>query len=57
MILTGLRVGEAVALQYKDVDFEHKKITIANNATVRKNRDTSGRATGGTSQFVSNTKT
>lgn len=57
MILTGIRVGEAAALRYKDVDFEHKKITITNNATVRKNRDVNGKKTAGTSQVVSTTKT
>ena len=47
LLNTGLRKGEAMALKYSDVDFDHKTISINSNRTVAKRRDSDGRATGG----------
>lgn len=44
---TGLRKGELMALRYSDIDFDHKTITINRNRTVSRQRDSDGRATGG----------
>lgn len=44
---TGLRKGEAVALKYSDIDFEHKTMTVRRNVTTAKKRDKDGNAIGG----------
>ena len=44
---TGLRMGEALALCWEDVDFENKTITIEKNHILSKKRDESGNTVGG----------
>ena len=44
---TGLRMGEALALCWEDVDFEGKTITIEKNHILSKKRDESGNTVGG----------
>ena len=46
MLYTGLRCGEAVALKYRDVNFENCTINVCRNQTNAKNRDAHGKATG-----------
>ncbi len=44
---TGIRKGEAVALKYSDIDFEHKTMIVQRNITTAKKRDKNGNAVGG----------
>ncbi len=39
MLYTGLRMGEALALKWNDVDFELKRIKVDNNVIMAKNRN------------------
>ena len=57
MLNTGIRLGEAVALQYSDVDFENGEITITKNAINPKERDENGDSTGKRIHELSSTKT
>ena len=57
LLNTGLRKGEAMALKYSDVDFDHKTISINSNRTVAKRRDADGRATGGSMAVKQTPKT
>lgn len=38
LLNTGLRIGEAIALEWKDIDFERRFISISKNASYVKNR-------------------
>lgn len=39
LLYTGMRIGEALALTWNDIDFTHKTININKNATIAINRD------------------
>lgn len=54
---TGLRIGELIALQKCDVDFDSKKLTVRRNAQVVSNRNTDGDKVGGKRIVLSTTKT
>lgn len=54
---TGLRKGEAVALKYSDIDFEHKTMTVRRNITTAKKRDKDGKAIGGVRSIEGTPKT
>lgn len=54
---TGIRKGEAVALKYSDIDFEHKTMTVWKNTTTAKKRDKDGIAVGGIRSIEGTTKT
>lgn len=55
---TGMRMGEALALQWSDIDFENKTITIQKNMIMTKKRDNKGEAIGGYElQLQESTKT
>ena len=57
LLNTGLRIGEAMALRYSDVDFDRKTISINANRTTAKRREADGRATGGTETIEGSPKT
>lgn len=57
MLNTGIRLGEAVALQYSDVDFDKGEISITKNAINPKERDEDGNSTGKRVHELSSTKT
>jgi integrase len=46
MLYTGLRVGEAAALKYSDINFETNQITISKSRKTSKERDSEGNPTG-----------
>jgi integrase len=52
LLNTGLRLGELVALDWTDVDFENKTISVSKNAVMVRVRDKSGDATGGQTQII-----
>lgn len=39
LLYTGMRIGEALALKYRDVDFEHGLLRIEKSASMAKNRE------------------
>ena len=43
---TGIRLGEALALKWSDIDFDEKEMTISKNAIITRNRDEDGEADG-----------
>ena len=57
MLNTGIRLGEAVALRYSDVDFDKGEISITKNAINPKERDENGNSTGKRVHELSSTKT
>lgn len=57
MLNTGIRLGEAVALRYSDVDFDKAEISITRNAINPKERDENGNSTGKRVHELSSTKT
>jgi len=57
MLNTGLRAGEAQALQYKDFDYTYMTVSITRNITCVKQRDANGQATHKRSVLVGDTKT
>lgn len=40
LIFTGLRIGEAIALEWKDIDYKHKTITVNKNVVEVKSKET-----------------
>lgn len=52
---TGLRSGEALALTWDNIDFSNQIITISQNASRIKNRDS--QTSGGSRQIITSTKT
>ena len=56
MLNTGLRAGEALALDYADIDFKNKTINIHKNYVNHKKRDENGMAIGRISELTT-TKT
>lgn len=54
---TGLRMGELIALQKSDVDFEAKTLTVRRNAQVVGNRNADGSRASGRKTVLSTTKT
>ena len=54
---TGIRKGEAVALKYSDIDFEHKTMYVQRNITTAKKRDKNGNAMGGIRSIEGTPKT
>lgn len=40
LIFTGLRIGEAIALEWKDIDYENKTITVNKNVVEVKSKET-----------------
>ena len=57
MLNTGIRLGEAVALMYRDIDFDKGEISITKNAINPKERDDAGNSTGKRVHELSSTKT
>ena len=47
MLNTGLRVGEARALKYSDVDFETRRMVISRSRSTTRKRDAEGNVIGG----------
>lgn len=57
MILTGIRKGEAQALQYSDIDFEKKTARIGKTTRVEKKRDSkTGKELGGSETVIGSPK-
>ena len=56
MLHTGLRCGELLALEWSDIDFESKTVSINKNLAKIKNRDT-GKDTSKSTLQVKGTKT
>ena len=54
---TGLRMGELIALQKSDIDFEAKTLTVRRNAQVVGNRNADGSRASGRRIVLSTTKT
>ena len=58
MLNTGIRVGEMLALEWSDIDFNKKKMVINKTLTRAKSRDEAGNVIGKTKEtFSSSTKT
>lgn len=49
---TGLRIGELIALDWEDIDFDNKTMSVYKTAVMVKNRDDSGDVKGGVSQII-----
>ncbi len=47
LLNTGLRIGEALALEWSDIDFERAKLKVRKNVVCVKKRSKDGRNTGG----------
>lgn len=47
LLNTGLRIGEALALEWSDIDFERCRVNVRKNVVYVKKRDRDGRKTGG----------
>ena len=54
---TGLRMGELIGLQKKDIDFNEKKLTVRRNAQMVCKRHTDGSRASGRTMVVNDTKT
>lgn len=54
---TGLRMGELIALQKNDIDFDNKRLTVRRNAQVVANRNEDGSKATGKRTVLSTTKT
>ena len=51
-INTGLRIGELIALDWKDVNFQEKTISVHKTAVMIQNRDKNGEPVKGVSQII-----
>ena len=52
LLNTGMRLGEVVALDWSDVNFETKTLTISKNAVMVRLRDNEGKSTGRQEQVI-----
>lgn len=55
MLNTGIRLGEALALTWDDINFEEKELHITKNAIFEKNRNEDGNADGTSKYSMQNT--